>query len=97
MKEKQYGFNDETPPLNAGITTNRSASFAIHIRPLFTKDQKDCMSSMIDLDNYNEVKTYAEAIYSRLQDKTMPVDNTGPWPNEWIILFRRWIDEGCAA
>jgi hypothetical protein len=75
---------------------NRPASYSLHFQPVFTASQKACMSGMINLDDYNDVKANAEDIYSRLADKSMPADNTGPWPNEWITLFRRWIDEGCA-
>lgn len=54
------------------------------------------MSAFFDLSNHAEVKRNAEAIYSKLADKSMPADATGPWPDEWIALFRRWLDEGCA-
>jgi hypothetical protein len=53
------------------------------------------MSGMIDLKSYDEVRLNAEGIYVRLADKSMPADASAPWPDEWIALFRRWIDEGC--
>ncbi len=76
--------------------SNRAVSFNIHIRPLFTEHQRGCMAGYFDLDSYAEVKQNAEAIYARLNDKSMPADDTGPWPEEWITLFKRWIDEGYA-
>jgi hypothetical protein len=79
------------------LVTNRPASYALHIRPLFTKKQVDCMAFMFQLDAYEDVKSNAESIYARLADHSMPMDETRPWPDEWIALFRRWIDEGSAA
>ena len=75
---------------------NRAASFEFHIRPQFTVDQQACMAGYFDLYSHAEVAQNAEGIYMRLEDKSMPLDESGPWPNEWIALFRRWIDEGCA-
>jgi hypothetical protein len=49
---------------------------------------------MFQLDLYDDVKENAESIYARLVDKSMPMDETRPWPDEWIALFRCWIDEG---
>jgi hypothetical protein len=82
---------------SAAAPVNRPASYSLHIQPVFTASQKACMSGMINLGDYNDVKANAEDIYSRLADLSMPADDTRPWPNEWIALFRRWIDEGCAA
>ena len=33
-------------------------------------------------------------ILARLEDKSMPCD--GPWPEEQIKLFKRWVEEGMA-
>ncbi|MET4754498.1 hypothetical protein [Bradyrhizobium sp. RT11b] len=82
--------------LGAPGQANRKASYAWHIHPLFTAKQIQCMTFMLQLDSYEDVKGNAEAIYTRLADKSMPMDETKPWPDEWISLFRRWIDEGCA-
>lgn len=74
---------------------NRAASFALHIAIMFTDEQRRCMSPYLDLSSYEEVKANAETIYLCVQDHSMPADESGPWPDEWIILLRRWIDEGC--
>jgi hypothetical protein len=32
------------------------------------------------------------------QSRVMPPPpplGTGPWPTEWIDLFKRWVSEGC--
>jgi hypothetical protein len=75
---------------------NRPVSFAIHIGPLFTSQQRDCMLASFDLAKYEDVKANAQAIFESVEDKSMPLDESNPWPDEWIALFKRWIDEGCA-
>ena len=95
-KPRSETLRSERRAISTEATGNRPASYSLHFQPVFTASQKACMSGMIKLDDYNDVKANAEDIYSRLADKSMPADNTGPWPNEWIALFRRWIDEGCA-
>jgi len=46
----------------------------------------------LDLSSYEDVKAKAEAIYSRLEDGSMPCDES--WPKERVATFKRWIDEG---
>jgi hypothetical protein len=75
---------------------NRPVSFKLHISGLFTEQQRQCMKKAFDLKSYDDVKASAAGIYARLSDKTMPADDSKPWPDEWIALFKRWIDEGCA-
>ena len=75
---------------------NRKVSYQLHIQPLFTSDQQACMKDQFDLKKYEDVKAWSVKIAARLADKTMPDDASRPWPDEWIALFRRWVDEGCA-
>lgn len=75
---------------------NRKVSYQLHIQPLFTSGQQGCMSYAFDLKKYEDVKQWSAKIVRRLTDKTMPAGPTGPWPDEWIALFQRWVDEGCA-
>jgi hypothetical protein len=68
--------------------------FASDIRLLF-RDSPDVetMKRMgLDLSSYEDVKSKAMGIYSRLEDGTMPCD--GAWPKEQVALFKRWMDEG---
>ena len=74
---------------------NRPVSFKFHIQVLFTEPQRQCMIDAFDLAKYEDVKQYADDIYQRVEDKSMPADDSRPWPDEWIALFKRWIDEGC--
>ena len=72
-------------------------SFAADIRPLF-RDEPDIAAMKnfgMDLSSYAEVKTHADAIYSRLEDGSMPCD--GEWPKEQIAKFKQWMDDGMAA
>ena len=71
-------------------------SFASDIRPLFrdTPDVDTMKRMGLDLSSYEHVKESAAAIYSRLQDGSMPCDD--PWPTEQVALFKHWMDEGMA-
>lgn len=69
-------------------------TFGEDVQPLFrgkdVEEMKDIAN--LDLSNYEDVRSNAEIIYARLDDGTMPCD--GPWPDENIETFRRWIDQG---
>jgi hypothetical protein len=69
-------------------------SFSKDIRSLFRDDlDVQAMKDMgLDLSSYDDVKSQAENIYSRLADGSMPCD--GAWPQDQIARFRKWIDEG---
>jgi hypothetical protein len=71
---------------------------------MFTEIDIDHMSNAgpfsIDLTSYDQVKAQAARILSRLKnedDPMPPADEGGPWPQEWITLFERWITEGFPA
>jgi hypothetical protein len=53
------------------------------------------MLDSFDLHAYEDVKLWSLQIAQRVGDKTMPADETNPWPDEWIALFDRWVAEGC--
>jgi hypothetical protein len=69
-------------------------SFAADIRPLFRDDQDvEIMKNVgLDLSSYDDVKTNAEAIYSRVGDGSMPCDE--PWPKEQVAKFKQWMEDG---
>ena len=55
------------------------------------------MQPYVDLTDHTEVKVYAKEILKRLKSKNRlmpPVADDGPWPEEWISLFERWMHEG---
>jgi hypothetical protein len=78
---------------------NRPASYALHIKPLFRPLDIGHMDGFgVDLGTYDGVKTNAAAILQSLKDKDAPMppaEDGGPWPDEWVALFERWIAEGC--
>src|SRR5262245_34159032 len=81
-----------------GGTMSRPTSYALHIQPLFRPlDIKHMDGFGVDLGTYDGVKDKADAILERLKDERRPMPPTGdggPWPDDWIALFERWIAEG---
>ena len=81
---------------------NKPVSFATDIRPLFTQMDIDHMSGFFDLSSFDDVKTNAPLILTRLQatsnDQVMPPPpdrgGDGPWTADKIALFQSWIDGG---
>ncbi len=70
--------------------------FASDIRPLF-RDSPDVDTMQgygIDLSSYEDVKARANDIYARLEDGSMPCDES--WPADRLALFKLWMDEGFA-
>jgi hypothetical protein len=69
---------------------NRLTSYALHIKPLFRP---------LDIEHgtYDGVKANADEILNRVRDNDAPMPpavDGGPWPDEWVALFERWIAEG---
>ena len=96
-------FSNPTPTPESGgempePNPNRVTSFRLHIRPLFRQEDIDGMAGIIDLTSYAEVRANSTIILNRLRaiggSVMPPAENDGPWPNEWIALFERWIHEG---
>jgi hypothetical protein len=52
---------------------------------------RDAMRRAFDLWLYDDVVSHAGAIGAKLHDGTMPCD--GPWPEERVSLFDRWVDQ----
>ena len=50
------------------------------------------MSFAFDLWSYDDVRTRATDILTRLQDGSMPCD--GAWPTGEIQVFQRWTQNG---
>jgi len=69
-------------------------SFATDIRPLFrdSPDVEAMKSFGMDLSSYEDVKKFADAIYARLEDGSMPCDDA--WPKEQVAKFKQWMDDG---
>jgi len=73
-------------------TATQPTSFAKDIRPLFRAKDINSMKKAFDLSSYDDVRSHADAILGRVSAGSMPCD--GPWPQDQVDLFRRWIEEG---
>ena len=69
-------------------------TFSQDIRPLFRDFDIEEMRFAFNLDDYDDVKTHAQAIYAALEDRSMPCDD--PWSEEQIALFKQWMETGYA-
>jgi len=53
------------------------------------------MSYRMDFEDPDSVWQFRAAILARLKGGTMPPENEhGPWPEEMIALFQRWVTAG---
>jgi truncated hemoglobin YjbI/CDGSH-type Zn-finger protein len=68
--------------------------FDAHIKPLFREKDRRSMKFAFDLWSYDDVRSHAEAVATRLRDGSMPCD--GSWSQEQVDLFQRWIDGGAS-
>jgi CDGSH-type Zn-finger protein/truncated hemoglobin YjbI len=71
-----------------------SVSFDAHIKALFREKDRRSMAFAFDLWSFEDVRSHAEAIVTRLRAGTMPCD--GAWSQEKVDLFQRWVDGGSA-
>jgi hypothetical protein len=67
-------------------------SFARDIRPFFRAKDINSMKKAFDLSSYDDVRSHAGAILGKVSAGSMPCD--GPWPQDQVDLFRRWVEEG---
>jgi len=70
-------------------------NFADDIRPLFRERDRQAMTFLFDLWDYEAVKSNADAILAAIETGDMPCDET--WPVEQVDLLRRWIEGGRQA
>ena len=77
---------------HGGTMATPATSFAKDVRPLFRAKDINSMKKAFDLSSYDDVRTHADAILSRLSSGSMPCD--GAWPQDHVDLFRRWVQEG---
>ena len=77
------------------MSENRKTRFELHIRPMMRVVDRFKMLAVagFDLWDFDDVKERHADILSHLKSDMPPADFGGPWPNEWIALFERWIDE----
>lgn len=85
----------EMPAMPGTQAGDTAPSFARDIQPLFRASDRDAMTFVFDLWDYQDVRTHAEIILQRLDEGTMPCDRE--WPDEQVGSFRRWLEAGMPA
>jgi hypothetical protein len=75
---------------------NRVPVFELHIRPMFRLIDQDHMAFDLDLWDLQSVWTNRNNILGRVSvGKDMPPAAVGgPWPDEWVAIFERWLATG---
>ena len=68
-------------------------SFAEDVKPLFREEDRNSMDFAFDLWSYDDVKANADLILERVEDGTMPCDET--WSEVNLQVLRSWIADGC--
>lgn len=74
---------------------SRIPRFESHIRHMIRRLDHERMAFKMDLWNYDDVVSHADVIIERISadnNRMPPIDHGGPWPEEWVNLFKRWKD-----
>jgi hypothetical protein len=74
----------------------RTPVYELHIRPMFRATDREHMRFTLDLWAYESVVAHADDIIERLETSAdmPPASLGGPWPQEWVDLFKRWKEAG---
>lgn len=77
----------------------RTPVFELHIRPLFRTTDRAHMRVQIDLSDYDRIVDNAARLLLHLKGERNhalmpPLNSGGPWPDEWVRLFQRWMETG---
>jgi len=67
-------------------------SFATDIKPLFREHDRTSMLKAFDLWSHDDVVAHGDAIAAVLKKGSMPCD--GPWPDDQVSTFERWLAHG---
>lgn len=68
--------------------------FELHILPLIRATDREHMQFAYDLWDYDQLVKHADDFATRVATDMPPVGIGGPWPEEWVALFRRWMTMG---
>lgn len=68
--------------------------FELHVRPMMRAMDREHMRMRLDLWDYDQVVAHADDILARLGVDMPTAATGGPWPPEWVEVFRRWKDTG---
>jgi hypothetical protein len=72
----------------------RTPVFELHILPMIRATDREHMRFAFDMWDYGQLVQHAEAFADRAAVDMPPVDSGGPWPEEWVRLFRQWMATG---
>ena len=72
----------------------RTPVFELHIVPMIRAIDREHMRFRFDLWDYTQVVQNADDIASRVAFDMPTPESGGPWPDEWVQLFRRWMETG---
>jgi hypothetical protein len=76
----------------------RTPVFELHILPMIRATDREHMRFSFDLWDYDQLVEHAAQVETRLTASGVsmmpPAADGGPWPDEWVELFRRWRDSG---
>ena len=72
----------------------RTPIFELHILPMIRATDREHMRFAFDLWDYDQLVQHAEVFADRAAVDMPPADCGGPWPEEWVQLFRRWMTTG---
>ena len=96
--QRKASISDPNP--GGCVSMAKPTSYQSDIRPLFTERDIRAMSKAFNLASYEDVKAHAAAIYDRIRGiggavmPPPPPRGEGPWPQERIDLFARWMADG---
>ncbi len=72
----------------------RTPVFELHILPMIRATDREHMRFAFDMWDYDQLVQHAEVFADRAAVDMPPVHSGGPWPDEWVQLFRRWMATG---
>ncbi|SYX86340.1 hypothetical protein [Paenibacillus alvei] len=72
----------------------RTPVFELHIRPMIRAIDREHMRFAFDLWDYDQIVQHADDVAARVAVDMPPTNSGGPWPDEWVQLFRRWMTTG---
>src|SRR5215207_10816000 len=72
----------------------RTPVFELHILPMIRATDREHMRFAFDLWDYTQVVQHADDIVARVAVDMPTPESGGPWPDEWVQVFRRWMGTG---
>jgi hypothetical protein len=87
-------LHGSVPLASAAVDCDASITFYPTIHDLFRPYDQQNMLFMFDLWKYEDVKANADAIYTSVSTKSMPLDVAGKWTASQLSTFQTWQNCG---